>query len=74
MARFDVRVDCKQPRSQVARLFRMANHVLHFVDISASFLAEYGGCYQALDAVTYQTSFPGRNGCGKKGSYKTMVS
>jgi hypothetical protein len=26
--------------------------------ISANFPAEDGGCYQALDAVTYQTSFP----------------
>jgi hypothetical protein len=34
------------------------NHVL-FVYISAYFLAEHGGCYRALDAVTYQALFPG---------------
>jgi acetyl/propionyl-CoA carboxylase alpha subunit len=29
------------------------------VYISANFLAEHGGCIQALDAVTYQASHPG---------------
>jgi hypothetical protein len=36
----------------------LPNHVIN-VYISAYFLAEHGGCIQALDAVTYQTSFPG---------------
>jgi hypothetical protein len=28
------------------------------VHVSAYFLAEHGGCIQALDAVVYQASFP----------------
>jgi hypothetical protein len=39
----------------------IGNHVL-YVYISAYFPPEGGGCYQALDAVTYQASFPGTYG------------
>jgi hypothetical protein len=43
-----------------------AIHVLH-VFILAYSLAEHGGYFQALDAVTYQASFPDFNNGGLGG-------
>jgi hypothetical protein len=37
----------------------------HVLQCSAYFLAEYGGRFQALDAGTYQASFPGYNVANK---------
>jgi hypothetical protein len=44
MAQFDVRVDCKQPRCQAARLFRMVKGV----KMSWAFVRNSGGCMSAV--------------------------
>jgi hypothetical protein len=46
------------PRGPFYGSHALTNHAI-FVYISAYFLAEGGGRYQALHAVTCQTSFPG---------------
>jgi hypothetical protein len=38
---------------------RMLPNMRFNVSISAYFLAEHGGCIQAVDDVPYETSFPG---------------
>jgi hypothetical protein len=48
-----------KPRGPMHANTHVHTHVFNFVDIRAGIPAHDGGCYLALDSVTYQASFQG---------------